>query len=181
LVTDYLIRCTISYDLNRPLFNLTSHITGFINFYQDENRNRNELEEINAINKLAIFHRELSNQLYKHVFPLNQEVQFDIFRLKKLGVDFSESKDGLVLKGHFDTHQELTIKLESLILFYAGDFNSESSKDDIIIPKYKRDFANKLDSIYSQSFYLRGRIMQLRENLTNITKSTETVPDYFNL
>lgn len=189
LITDYLIRCTMSHDLNRPLLNLTSHITGFINFYLDENRNKNKLDEVDSIDKLANLHHEISNQLYEHVFPLSQEVQFDIFRLRKLGVNFSENKDGLILKGHFDTYQELTIKLESLIyeirfflnLFYSGNFNSESSKDDIIIPGYRRDLHSKLESIYVQANYLRGRIMQLRDNLTNITKSPETVSDYFNL
>lgn len=191
LITDYLIRCTMSHDLNRPLLNLTSHITGFINFYLDENKNKNKnkSEEVDSIDKLAALHNDISNQLYEHVFPLSQEVQFDIFRLRKLGVNFSDSKDGLILKRHFDTYQEFTIKLESLIyeirfflnLFYSGNFNSESSKNDIIIPGYRRDLHSKLESLYVQANYLRGRIMQLRDNLTNITKSPETVPNYFNL
>lgn len=190
LLNDSLLQSTLSHKLEIPISKMEAFFRGYINVIQNFEKTPNDIrkqKELSFVTELSKLHDDLNNILYKTLFPYNQEIQFDIFRMRNTGINFSENMYGELLSGHFETHKELTIGLESLIYelrqflshFYGGEFLSSYENKDILYPENSSEFMVYLKSLSQHTKALMKKINLLRENLNEVTKSKRNLISYF--
>lgn len=88
----------------------------------------------------------LDESYRNRVFPLSQEIQFDIFRMRNAGVDFSTDETGEFLKKHFMDFLLLSQKCSALSMLlnaYIATHTESEFLDEIL------DLEDELDDKYS--------------------------------
>lgn len=190
LLNETLLESTLSHKLGIPFARANAIFIGYINLMQNVDKTPQEVrktKELRFVKDLSEVHEDLSNILYTTLFPYNQEIQFNIFRMRNTGVDFSKNEHGVLLSGHFKTHMELTIGLESLIYelrqylshFYDGEFLSCYENKDIIYPQNSSEYIVYLNSLSKNIKALMDKTSLLRENLNDATENKKTLTSYF--
>ncbi|WP_354690946.1 hypothetical protein [Phytobacter sp. RSE-02] len=174
LLNDHYIKSVVSNGLSECLNPLQKRLNHLAFFYSKlENGKVDRVAEVELISKLVDIYRELSDVFYEKIFPHNQEVQFDIFRMRATDINFSSNEFGSLLSDHFNLYRRITIALESVVVdvglyldaFYEGGFNKKSTKNDISPPGYKRDLERRLSGIYQLVTHLIEQDQQMRTSL----------------
>lgn len=156
---------------------------------KNKNLNASEVERIKNetyffINKLKPCYQTLDESYQTRVFPLNQDIQFDIFRMRKAGVDFSSNEHGNSLYDHFMKFSLLTQKINVLCSLLNGYILTH---DDIKyleeILKLNEDIDDEyysLEIAFNEFFEIKDLICLLRNNLNKSTVLKEVdIHSYF--
>ncbi|WP_338629059.1 hypothetical protein [Yersinia intermedia] len=139
---------------------------------------------------------ELDKILHQYIFETNQEIQIDIFKMKKTGADFNNNEYGVFLKNHFEHFALITRKfdmamneLRGHLGFYCDDnfdYMINSGKQDyyydtskISAPVNGEKYRVHLDEIYNKFGELAHLINQSRSNFNKIAANNKTIFDYF--
>lgn len=190
LLNETLIESTLSHKLGIPFAKANAIFIGYINLIENFDATPQDVrktKELKFVKDLSEVHEDLSNILFMTMFPYNQEIQFNIFRMRNTGIDFSDNEYGKLLSEHFKTHMELTIGLESLIYelrqylthFYDGEFLSSYENKDIVYPQNSNEYIVYLNSLSKNIRTLIGKVNLLRDNLNKVTDNKKTLMSYF--
>lgn len=188
LLNEHLIKSVVSNGLKNSLIILRSRFKSLGIFYSRMEYNyENRKEAVELIYRLSQDYEQLSDILYSKIFPHNQDVQFDIFRMRATDVNFSDNEHGKLLVEHFKTYSELTIAIENIVhdvriflnSFYSGNYTEKSTKDSISLPYDKHEFAHRSNEIYAAVLLLLEKDDQMRTSLNNATRSGITIAKCF--
>ncbi|MGS4680686.1 hypothetical protein ACKURH_16000 [Enterobacter soli] len=133
----------------------------------------------------------LQIEIYEKLFPLSQEVQFTILRMRNNSVDFSGNDSGDLLKSHYTDFSTLTIQCENCYVainqyLYCMKMskNPFAECDGFNIGAHNYEHLNDIIEIKSYIDEIKKLIRKIRENLNIITlaaKDKKTMVDYFDL
>ncbi|WP_263064747.1 hypothetical protein [Dickeya dadantii] len=183
LLNNKFIKVVMNHQLNDWLFRMDGLIFQFNNLgglsipstlNKESECIKNLIMEIDTLNEL----------LRDVIFPLSQETQFDIFRMRNAGVDFSSDTYGLMLKKHFKDFLSLSIKCESYIsgvTEYIEFYNHLQNNDDLMDSGNRLRLQRYLSDFYTFNKEIKIIVNEMRENLNKATISkNKTILDYFN-
>lgn len=149
-----------------------------------------KMREKQFVRELVGKRNELRSILIERIYPLSQEIQFNIFRMRNTGIDFSSNADGIKMRDHFNEFLRLSITCENYIVamnsyflnyLHSSEDNIEDEdslivKDDFIIHREKLDELKEYNKKIGNDFNI------IINNLNGVTKSSneKTVLNYFN-
>lgn len=135
--------------------------------------------------------RLMNEDVYDKLFPLSQETQFTILRMRNSSVDFSDNESGVLIKSHFDSFSTLTIKSESCcvairqyLFLMKMPNNPFNEVDGYIIGKNNYNHLKDIYEIKDSINEVKALTNTMRNNLNAITlaaKDKKTIADYFDL
>ncbi|MFK8257125.1 hypothetical protein ACFL9S_04995 [Erwinia sp. AnSW2-5] len=192
----------ISNDLSNQIRNVENAAAGIINSLPKEALNIEDFSSVHKVANLSMRLRSkfeklnesvspLREELYKNIFPLSQEIQFTILKMRNNGVDFSKNNSGLMLNEHFTDFSSLTIQCEncyvaiSQYLFAMKMTNNPFNEcEDFILSKFNYGQLDKVFEIKSHVDEIKRLASVIRANLNELTvaaKNKKTIADYFDL
>ena len=185
LLNNMFIKTVMEHRLNLFLFSNY----GVISSYLALNEKWDMLDQLNTrereLLELLIKQQEqLEKKLYNSIFPLSQEVQFDILRMRHTGVNFSDNECGDMLKNHFSDFLTLSITCENYlqcIKYFIRAHQTGLDNDEITI-LHNRDI---VESYLNEMMVFNKSINEIvktnRKNLNWVTtQKSKTIKDYFN-
>ncbi|BCQ35268.1 hypothetical protein ERHA55_29380 [Erwinia rhapontici] len=187
LMNDKLIKTVYSHELVYWNFSMGSLLRKYLTLDADlefrnieykKSRERVYIKELIGLrDKLKGFHKD-------KLYNLSQEIHFEIFRMRNVGVNFSTDDDGEKLRGYFNRFRDLSIKCEGLIVSMDSyiDCYTDIKGDVIVIDDFK-NYRFHLETIDSSYHDVRLMTDSLRETFNEFTKysQTKSVLNYFNL
>ena len=140
--------------------------------------------ELNIIRILSEQMDSLKEKLYEIMFPLSQESQFDIFRMRNMSVDFAINEHGELLKKHFEQSTELTITCENYLQCLKGFFSfheMRKSNGKINVIHDRGIIQNYIDEMNDFNEIINKIINSMRSNLNFIVSESKVrnTSDYF--
>lgn len=161
--------------------------------YQRLKKKKDNLDDPMVAEEIFIFiknlkpcHDALDKLFRNQVYPLSQEIQFDMFRMRNVGVDFSSKDDGLFLKGHFDDFLFLSQECNSLSILLNGYIATHSDinfikevwrLEDVLGSEY-----NHLDKSFEIFNEIKSMKLRLLWNVNNtISSNKNNIHSYFDI
>ncbi|EMF5210140.1 TPA: hypothetical protein ACXDFY_004469 [Enterobacter roggenkampii] len=141
-------------------------------------------ETCSFIKKLTSCYQTVDESFQERVVPLNKEIQFDFFRMRNAGVDFSSDKHGKFLYDHFMKFSLLSQKINALCSILNGYIlTHDENKYSEEILKLNEDINEEYDSLevaFKEFFEIKDLICLLRDNLNKATNLKEVdIHSYF--
>ncbi|QYM92105.1 hypothetical protein [Dickeya zeae] len=186
LLNNKFIKVVMSHRLNDWLFRMD----GFLRQFNDITRSTGVSsipcilgKECEYIKNLMMKRDELSDLLYNVIFPLSQESQFDILRMRNVGVNFSSNTCGVMLKRHFECFLSLSIKCDgyvSAMTQCVSFYNDLQEGDGVIDSENRLKLQGYLDDFCNFNKEMGEIVYEIRQNLNQVTASkNKTILDYF--
>ena len=203
LMNDKFIKIVqVTSDLIGRVRDVENTILSIVNKLPSENSNLKDYEgvlnlvKVNSnlkprLENLSEQVESLQIDIYEKLFPLSQEVQFTILRMRNNSVDFSRNDSGDLLKSHYTDFSTLTIQCENCyVAINQYLYCMKMSKNPFIecdgfnIGTHNYERLNDINEIKSYIDNIKELISTIRENLNVITlaaKDKKTMADYFDL
>lgn len=162
------------------------HIDGVFKNTPESFKRIRERKYIISMSKL---HKSLNISLKERIFELNQQIQFDIFKMRNTGIDFNSNEHGLLMKQHLSSYRELTLNLDGyledlklyLLKFYDYSHSDFYDEEKIKIPDDRESFSESVNELLLRIGEIKKTCNELVSGVNEVTVSKKTVFEYFNL
>ncbi|EPN9191345.1 hypothetical protein ACT4TS_001176 [Enterobacter roggenkampii] len=184
LLNHKFINTVMDHKLSSLLFSNYGVISSYLTLNNEWDNTEQVISRERTLQKLLVKQlEELEEKLFNSIFPLSQEVQFDIFRMRNTGVDFADNEFGRMLNQHFSNLLSTSIECENYIQcikYFIKVHQIESVDNGLAILKNRGIIHDYLNEMLNYNKKINNLVKVNRQNLNEITLlKTKTVKDYF--